>query len=63
MSNRRTVAAETGTMWPIQTTSTGKAMLATLPRERRRELVRVPLSRFTSLRTGGTSAGQGVGHG
>ena len=42
-----TVAAETGTMWPIHTTSTGKAILAALPRERRRELVHAPLSRFT----------------
>ncbi len=43
-----TVAAEIGTMWPIHSTSTGKAVLAALPRERRRELVHAPLSRFTS---------------
>ena len=42
-----TVAAETGTMWPIHATSTGKALLAALPSERRRELIRAPLQRFT----------------
>jgi DNA-binding IclR family transcriptional regulator len=51
-----TVAAETGTMWPIHTTSTGKAMLAALPRERRRELVRAPLSRFTASTITGVRA-------
>lgn len=42
-----TVAPELGTMWPIHTTSTGKAVLATLPPERRRELLRPPLRSFT----------------
>ena len=43
-----TVAAETGTMWPIHATSTGKAILAALPRERLHELVHAPLRRITS---------------
>lgn len=43
-----TVAAETGTIWPIHATSTGKAVLAALPSERRRELIRAPLRRFTT---------------
>jgi DNA-binding IclR family transcriptional regulator len=43
-----TVAAETGTIWPIHATSTGKALLAALPPERRRELIRAPLRRFTT---------------
>ena len=42
-----TVAAETGTIWPIHATSTGKAILAALPSERRGELIREPLRRFT----------------
>ncbi len=42
-----TVAAETGTMWPIHATSTGKAILAALPRERIDELLRAPLRRIT----------------
>jgi DNA-binding IclR family transcriptional regulator len=41
------LAAETGTTWPIHATSTGKAILAALPPERRRALVRAPLSRLT----------------
>jgi len=51
-----TVAAETGTMWPIHTTPTGKAILAALPRERRRELVHAPLSRFTASTITGVRA-------
>ncbi len=50
------LAAETGTMWPIHTTSTGKAVLAALPRQRRRELVRAPLKRFTSSTITGVHA-------
>ncbi len=51
-----TLAAETGTMWPIHTTSTGKAILATLPPERRRALIRAPLKRFTSSTVTGVRA-------
>jgi IclR family acetate operon transcriptional repressor len=51
-----TVAAETGTMWPIHATSTGKAILAALPPERRRELVHAPLSRFTASTITGVRA-------
>ena len=42
-----TVAPETGTMWPLHTTSTGKAILSTLSPQRRRELIPSPLTRFT----------------
>lgn len=42
-----TVAAEIGTRWPIHATSSGKAYLSALSSEARRELLRLPLSRFT----------------
>jgi len=42
-----TIAPEAGTMWPIHTTSTGKAILAALPADHRRELLHPPLHRFT----------------
>jgi DNA-binding IclR family transcriptional regulator len=42
-----TVAAEIGTRWPIHATSTGKAFLAALAPDARRELLALPLARFT----------------
>jgi len=36
-----------GTRWPAHATSTGKAMLAFLPGEQRRELLQAPLERMT----------------
>jgi IclR family acetate operon transcriptional repressor len=37
-----------GTAWALHATSTGKALLAALPRDRRQELLVLPLKRFTS---------------
>jgi DNA-binding IclR family transcriptional regulator len=42
-----TVAAEIGTRWPIHATSTGKAFLAALAPDAWRELLALPLARFT----------------
>lgn len=42
-----TVAAELGTRWPIHATSTGKAYLAALSADARREVLVPPLARFT----------------
>ncbi len=41
-------AATVGTHWPIHATSTGKAVLAAMPEERRREHLSTALSRHTS---------------
>jgi DNA-binding IclR family transcriptional regulator len=43
-----TVAAEIGTRWPIHATSTGKAYLSALAPNARRELLTLPLTRFTA---------------
>ena len=42
-----TVAAEIGTRWPIHATSTGKAYLSALAPDAWRELLTLPLTRFT----------------
>ncbi|HSF15281.1 MAG TPA: IclR family transcriptional regulator [Vicinamibacteria bacterium] len=40
-----------GTSWAIHATSTGKALLSTLPREKMLELLSAPLARFTARTT------------
>jgi DNA-binding IclR family transcriptional regulator len=42
-----TASVEVGTFWPVHATSTGKAVLAHLPREERRRVLRRPLHRYT----------------
>ena len=50
VSGRHLVMAspELGTRWPLYATSTGKALLAALSEERRRDLLKPPLERFTA---------------
>jgi DNA-binding IclR family transcriptional regulator len=43
-----TVAPELGTLWPLHATSTGKAILAALPVEQRRQLLGRRLQRYTA---------------
>lgn len=42
-----TAAAEIGTLWPLHATSTGKALLASLPEEECWRLLEPPLARYT----------------